>query len=325
MPPEKHALLSASSASRWLVCTAAPRFEEGLPESTSSYAEEGRLAHAIGELKVLKKFTTAITPRTYITGKVPANTTFEEWKSNFVAPPPPLPTPLGSGTIQGTDAGQVFSAHVRNQNGMTQAYGDVLEQRFSGGSDEAKEAFAKFVGADSVADAAYSGTPHFDRSTGKVYLDFSKDAINPRGAGTTFFHEHGHYIDFMSAKGAGYTSTKGADFGILLRSDFDNYIKAVMQANKIKTKTDAYAFVSQELRGHITHSVSDLCGGLSKNRCSGSYGHRLPYWRNPGAVEKEAFAHMFEAQFDPDKYALMQKYFPTALAEFERLLAEVIK
>lgn len=56
MPPEKHALLSASSASRWLVCTAAPRFEEGLPERTSEYAEEGRLAHAIGELKVLKKF-----------------------------------------------------------------------------------------------------------------------------------------------------------------------------------------------------------------------------------------------------------------------------
>lgn len=66
MPPEKHALLSASSAARWLVCTAAPRFEEGLPESTSSYAEEGRLAHAIGELKVLKKFT-AMNSRTYTT------------------------------------------------------------------------------------------------------------------------------------------------------------------------------------------------------------------------------------------------------------------
>ncbi len=66
MPPEKHALLSASSASRWLNCTAAPRFEEGLPENTSSYAEEGRLAHAICELKVLKKFT-VMSPRTYTT------------------------------------------------------------------------------------------------------------------------------------------------------------------------------------------------------------------------------------------------------------------
>ena len=66
MPPEKHALLSASSASRWLNCTAAPRFEEGLPERTSEYAEEGRLAHAIGELKVLKKCTPMST-RTYNT------------------------------------------------------------------------------------------------------------------------------------------------------------------------------------------------------------------------------------------------------------------
>lgn len=64
MPPEKHALLSASSASRWLVCTASPRFEEGLPEISSTYAEEGRLAHAIAELKVLKKFT-AMAGRAY--------------------------------------------------------------------------------------------------------------------------------------------------------------------------------------------------------------------------------------------------------------------
>lgn len=66
MPPEKHALLSASSASRWLKCTAAPRFEEHLPERTSGYAEEGRLAHAICELKTLKKFT-VMTARAYTT------------------------------------------------------------------------------------------------------------------------------------------------------------------------------------------------------------------------------------------------------------------
>lgn len=64
MPPEKHALLSASAASRWLTCTAAPRFEEGLPESTSTSAAEGSLAHAIAELKALKKFT-IMTGRTY--------------------------------------------------------------------------------------------------------------------------------------------------------------------------------------------------------------------------------------------------------------------
>ena len=65
--PEQHALLSASASSRWLACTASPRFEENFPESTSEYAEEGRLAHSICELKLLKKFTTSLTQRTYTT------------------------------------------------------------------------------------------------------------------------------------------------------------------------------------------------------------------------------------------------------------------
>ncbi len=262
------------------------------------------------------------------TVKIKPDITFDEWKKGFVqqiAPAPLQPTPAG-GTIQVADAQQAFSSVVRGQSGMTQNYGDALEQRFSNGSDEAKKAFAKFVGAGSIDDSAFAGTPHFSAQTQKVKMDFAKDAVNPRGAGTTFFHEHGHFIDYLSNnRVGGYTSTKGPDFGDLLRSDFDAYIKAAMKSHKVN-KTNAYAIVSQELQGHLMHSISDLFGGLSKNRCVGSYGHwRVSYWSNPGAVEKEAFAHMFEAQFSADKYALMQKYFPTALAEFERLLAEVIK
>ena len=65
--PSEHALLSASSASRWLRCTAAPRFEEQFPESTSEYAEEGRLAHSFCELKVLKTFTNSLTQKQFTT------------------------------------------------------------------------------------------------------------------------------------------------------------------------------------------------------------------------------------------------------------------
>lgn len=56
MAPEKHALLSASSAARWLNCPASARLTENMPETTSEYAEAGRLAHAIGELKLRKRF-----------------------------------------------------------------------------------------------------------------------------------------------------------------------------------------------------------------------------------------------------------------------------
>ena len=55
--PNAHALLSASAAHRWLVCTAAPRFEAQFPSGTSEFAEEGTLAHAICELYVRKHFT----------------------------------------------------------------------------------------------------------------------------------------------------------------------------------------------------------------------------------------------------------------------------
>ena len=55
--PDKHALLSASSAHRWLKCTAAPRYEAQFPAGTSEYAQAGTLAHSICELYARRKFT----------------------------------------------------------------------------------------------------------------------------------------------------------------------------------------------------------------------------------------------------------------------------
>ena len=49
-----HALLSASGASRWIACNKSARLEESFEESTSSYAEEGTLAHEFAELFLRK-------------------------------------------------------------------------------------------------------------------------------------------------------------------------------------------------------------------------------------------------------------------------------
>lgn len=51
-----HALLSPSSAHRWLNCPRAPRLEATLPDKTSSYAEEGTLAHSVCEITAKKHF-----------------------------------------------------------------------------------------------------------------------------------------------------------------------------------------------------------------------------------------------------------------------------
>lgn len=52
----QHALLSPSSAHRWLNCPRAPRLEAQLPEKVSEYAKEGTLAHSVCEITAKKKF-----------------------------------------------------------------------------------------------------------------------------------------------------------------------------------------------------------------------------------------------------------------------------
>lgn len=64
--PDVHAKLSASGAKRWLGCTMSPSMEEGQPDSSSVYAEEGTAAHELAELK-LQYETDKITKRTYTT------------------------------------------------------------------------------------------------------------------------------------------------------------------------------------------------------------------------------------------------------------------
>lgn len=56
-----HAILSPSAASRWLACTPSARLEQGFPNISSSFADEGTLAHAVGEC-ILKELGGFITP-----------------------------------------------------------------------------------------------------------------------------------------------------------------------------------------------------------------------------------------------------------------------
>lgn len=63
--PEQHAKLSASSAHRWLNCPPSVKLSEQFSSKTSSYAEAGRLAHSIAELKARKCFLEPMSSRTY--------------------------------------------------------------------------------------------------------------------------------------------------------------------------------------------------------------------------------------------------------------------
>lgn len=53
-----HALLSASGAHRWLICTPSALLEQRFPDTTSEAAQEGTLAHELAELKLRHYFFT---------------------------------------------------------------------------------------------------------------------------------------------------------------------------------------------------------------------------------------------------------------------------
>ena len=61
----KHALLSASSAARWLHCPPSARLTEGMPDTAGPSAAAGTLAHAVAELKLRKRFIHGVGPQKY--------------------------------------------------------------------------------------------------------------------------------------------------------------------------------------------------------------------------------------------------------------------
>ena len=61
---KSHAVLSASGAHKWLVCTPCVRLEEKFPDKTSEYMAEGTLAHEIAEFKVKSYFIEPTTKAT---------------------------------------------------------------------------------------------------------------------------------------------------------------------------------------------------------------------------------------------------------------------
>lgn len=65
MAAEEHALLSASGAHKWLVCTPSVRLEQQFENKTSEYMAEGTLAHAICELKARNYFLEPMTKRKF--------------------------------------------------------------------------------------------------------------------------------------------------------------------------------------------------------------------------------------------------------------------
>lgn len=233
------------------------------------------------------------------------------------------------GLTNGADSGKInveselgkLKERIRNDERMTKDYYSSVKTKFSHGSDDAKALFNKYVNGKSVGNANYMGTAFFDPDSKKISMSNHADLFNQRGKCATWFHEQGHLID--DAMG---NVSNNKDFRQCLSDDWLSYMKAYGKANNIKTFDKVQPAISKELCSMRKHSaVSDILEGVSKGGIQGCAGHPPGYWKDDSVICSEAFAHMFEAQFDKIRYAEMQKYFPSALSKFEEMMKEGIK
>lgn len=228
-------------------------------------------------------------------------------------------TKPGQGDIMESELGR-FRERLRSDSNMDRAYYDTIKTRFSHGSDIAQKAFNKFVPSDSVADSSFLGTPHYDPGTKRISMDYSADNQNGRGNGATWFHEHGHLID----DAAGHLSSDKKFYEALFK-DKSAYTRSIIRDRGTRSVSETYGVLQDELSDFRSQSgVSDIFNGLSNGIIQGCATHSPGYWTKD-KLTAEAFAHMYEAQFDPVRYEQMKHYFPTALARFEELLGGAVK
>lgn len=160
-----------------------------------------------------------------------------------------------------------------------------------------------------------------NRATSKgIFINLADDKKNDRGAWSSTFHEIGHDIDRIYKR-----ASHNTDFSNALRNDFDIFTKTYMSMYNINVN-DAYRLISESLvkaTARESHVLSDLFGGMTKNRCVGNFFHQETYWNKKYSLEHEAFAHFFSATAlgYKDKIDAIKDVFPEAYKEFIKIVS----
>jgi DNA-binding ferritin-like protein (Dps family) len=159
-------------------------------------------------------------------------------------------------------------------------------------------------------------------SGGELHISTEKDLNNPRGNGTTFYHEYGHFIVYNEGWVDG-SECKGdfKEFEDSLRREINAYCNGYEEYYRNEGISKGYSgarldkYIENETKNaikldingseneyyHVNNGLSDIIDGVSNDKYQPSYGHPDGYWEeNPSRVANEAFAQFFSAQMTGD-------------------------
>lgn len=216
--------------------------------------------------------------------------------------------------------------NVSMTGAVPQGYEEVVSSRHESADPAVRSVFDRFAGELVVQNADYPAdqTAHYspygtaDHPRG-VYYNAGADLTNPRGPGSTYYHELGHMIDNASTEYQGNLSNT-AEFGDALMEDGRN-ILSIYESMTDEQKENFVSVISQD----YAHSTSDLIDAVTGGQLYGRYGHSREYWQYPGNLQAEAFAHFFEASMGGGgKKDLLSNLFPTAFGKFSEMIESLV-
>jgi len=219
-----------------------------------------------------------------------------------------------------------FCLGVYTKGTIPDGYISIIEERYNNARPNVRNVFDLFAVQLQIQDSTYPSTQtaHYSptHSIGHqrgVYYNATLDMNNPRGAGTTYFHELAHMIDHASTGYDGNLS-QSPEFREALIEDGQRVLRLY---NNLPAEQQA-SFLAR-IRADSAHSFSDLIDATTNGQLHGSYGHTREYWSHPGNLQAEAFSHFFEASMgDEEKLSLLANFFPRSFLIFSNLIDSIL-
>lgn len=234
----------------------------------------------------------------------------------------------GSSQPQGGNTAAQENAYIQDNQGVwvngkvPAGYPEMITARYENALPNVRKVFDRFAEKLVIHDADYptGQTPHYaplgsEGHPRGVYYNAGADANNPRGTGSTYFHELGHMIDHTAIDCQGYLSNT-EEFRNALIADGQQVLQ-MFQQQDIVGQNNFLRYIYQD----AAHSFSDLIDATTNGQLSGRYGHSRDYWQRDGNLQAEAFAHFFEASMGGGwKLELLSNMFPTAFGIFSEMI-----
>lgn len=232
------------------------------------------------------------------------------------------------GMVNSSNGGNVNTTllGVTTNGTSSQQYVATLHQRYENADPLAKKVFDTYRNELCVQNANYpvNQTAHYSPlgylgHPRGVYYNSSSDENNPRGNGTTYFHELGHMIDHASTGYNGNTSNT-SEFRNALIEDGQDVLSLYNQL-----PADRQQGFLRRIHQGSAHSFSDLIDATTNGQLHGAYGHSRDYWSHDGNLQAEAFAHFFEASMgSEEKREFLANFFPRAFGVFCGMLENIV-